>query len=34
MDAALHGDLGAILECTGNGHGKTKTDTPMTGMSV
>ena len=34
MGAALHGDLGAILEWTGNGHEKTKTDTPMTGMSV
>ena len=34
MDAALHGDLGAILEWTGNGPGKTKTDTPMSGMSV
>ena len=34
MEAVLHGDLAAILEWTGNGHGKTKTDTPMTGMSV
>ena len=34
MDALLHGDLGAILEWTGNGHGKTKTDTPMSGVSV
>ena len=32
--AALHGDLGAILEWTGNGQRQTKTDTPMTGMSV
>ena len=34
MGAALHGDLGAILEWTGNGHEKTKTDIPMSGMSV
>ena len=34
MPGALHGDLGAILEWTGNGQGKTKTDTPMSGMSV
>ena len=34
MDAALHGDLRAILEWTGNGHGKTNIDTPMPGMSV
>ena len=34
MGAALHGDLGAILEWTGNGHEKTKTDTPISGMSV
>ena len=34
MDVALHGDLGAIVEWTGNGQGKTKTDTPMSGMSV
>ena len=34
MGAALHGDLGAILEWTGNGQEKKKTDIPMTGMSV
>ena len=34
MPGVRRGDLGAILEWTGNGQGKTKTDTPMSGMSV
>ena len=34
MDAALHGDLGTILEWAGNGRGKKATDTPGSGMSV
>ena len=34
MVAVLHGNLDAILEWTENGHEKTKTDTPRTGMSV
>ena len=34
MDAALHGDLGTILEWAGNGRGKRATDTPRSGMSV
>ncbi len=34
MDAVLHGDLGTILEWTGNGHGKAKTDIPIPEMSV
>ena len=34
MDAALHGDLGTILEWTGTGGGIRKTDTPSSGMSV
>ena len=34
MDAALHGDLGTILEWAGNGRGKGATDTPKSGMSV
>ncbi len=34
MHAALHGDLGTILEWTGGGAGKRATDTPKTGMSV
>ena len=34
MDAALHGDLGTILEWAGNGRGKGATDTPRSGMSV
>ena len=34
MDAVLHGDLGTILEWTGNGAEKKKTDTPVSGMSV
>ena len=31
MDAALHGDLGAILECTGNGHRKDEDRDPHDG---
>ena len=34
MDAALHGDLGTILEWAGNGGGKGATDIPKSGMSV
>ena len=34
MDAALHGDLGTILEWAGNGRRKGATDTPRSGMSV
>ena len=36
MDAALHGDLGTILEWAGGGTGRkaTRTDTPKSGMSV
>ena len=34
MDAVLHGDLGTIVEWAGNGHGNTRTGTPMPGMSV
>ncbi len=34
MDAALHGDLGAILEWAGNGSENTKADIPMPEMSV
>ncbi|MXY39297.1 MAG: recombinase family protein [Rhodospirillaceae bacterium] len=34
MAAALHGDLGTILEWAGNGRGKGATDTPRSGMSV
>jgi len=34
MDAALHGDLGTILEWAGNGRGKGATDTPKSGMPV
>ena len=34
MDAVLHGDLGTILECAGNGRGSTKTDISMLEMSV
>ena len=34
MDAVLHGDLGTILEWTGNGRENTKTDIPMREMSV
>ncbi|MDE0149983.1 MAG: recombinase family protein [Rhodospirillaceae bacterium] len=34
MNAALHGDLGTILEWAGNGSGKGVTDTPKSGMSV
>ena len=34
MDAALHGDLGTILEWAGSGAGKRATDTPRPGMSV
>ena len=34
MDAALHGDLGTILEWAGNGRRKGATDTPGSGMSV
>ena len=34
LHAALHGDLGTILEWAGNGAKKGATDTPKTGMSV
>ena len=34
MHAALHGDLGTILEWAGSGAGRKATDTPKTGMSV
>ncbi|MCY4002160.1 MAG: recombinase family protein [Rhodospirillales bacterium] len=34
MNAALHGDLGTILEWAGSGSGKGATDTPKSGMSV
>ena len=34
MDAALHGDLGTILEWAGSGREKGATDTPRSGMSV
>ena len=34
MDAALHGDLGTILEWAGSGKGKGATDTPRRGVSV
>ena len=34
MNAALHGDLGTILEWAGSGKGKGATDTPKSGMSV
>ena len=34
MDAALHGDLGAILELAGSGRGKGATDALKSGMSV
>ena len=34
IDAKLVGDLGAILEWTGNGGRNGKTDTPGLGMSV
>ena len=34
IDAKLVGDLGAILEWTGNGGGNGKTDIPGSGMSV
>ena len=34
MNAALHGDLGTILEWAGSGSGKGATDTPGSGMSV
>ena len=34
MDAALHGDLGTILERAGSGSGKRTTDIPQNGMSV
>ena len=34
MHAALHGDLGTILEWAGSGSGKRVTDTPRRGMSV
>ena len=34
MHAALHGDLGTILEWAGSGRGKGATDTPRSGMSV
>jgi len=34
MHAALHGDLGTILEWAGGGSRKNATDTPHRGMSV
>ncbi len=34
LHAALHGDLGTILEWAGNGRAKGATDTPGSGMSV
>ena len=34
MHAALHGDLGTILEWAGSRRGKGATDTPKSGMSV
>ncbi len=34
MDAALHGDLGTILDWAGNGRAKETTGTPGLGMSV
>ena len=34
MDAVLYGDLGTILERAGNGRGDTKTDIPISEMSV
>ena len=34
MDAVLHGDLGTILEWTGNGSQNTRTDVPSPEMSV
>ena len=34
MDAVLRGELGKILEWTGTGAEKEKTDTPISGMSV
>ena len=34
MHAALHGDLGTILEWAGSGSRKNRTDTPRRGMSV
>ncbi len=34
MHAALHGDLGTILEWAGSGRGKGATDTPKSGMPV
>ena len=34
LHATLHGDLGTILEWTGNGAEKEKTDIPGSGMSV
>ena len=34
LHAALHGDLGTILEWAGGGTGKRATDTPHRGMSV
>ncbi len=34
MGATLYGDLGAILEWTGKGQRTTRTDTPMSGVSV
>ena len=33
-DQTLHGDLGTILEWAGNGQRTTRTDTPMSGVSV
>ena len=34
LQITLRGDLGTILEWTGNGDEKGKTDTPSSGMSV
>ena len=34
MAATLHGDLGTILEWAGNGQRTTRTDTPMSEVSV
>ena len=34
MHAALHGDLGTIIQWAGGGTGKRANDTPQNGMSV
>ena len=34
LQVTLRGELGKILEWTGNGAEKEKTDTPISGMSV